>query len=171
MNTRQINRILAPEVTFKGAFPADLLSTISCEKFPYCCISNTDESHLPGKHWVAFYFEDEKTCYFFDSYGRPPLNPFFEKFLSGYTKILYNPIHIQQLFSNVCGQYCVYFIHHKCRNLTYNAILKHFKPENRAFNDKLVNNFVHKKFDMTFNIFDKKQLRNQFAVALRYLVE
>ena len=44
-------------------------------------VINTDESHLPGTHWIAVYFPEDKNngVEYFDSYGLPPLEQCYEK--------------------------------------------------------------------------------------------
>ena len=61
---------------------------------------------------------------FFDSYGHKPC--YFDArlcdFLSKYNTI-YNPIHFQAPLSIVCGQYCLMFLMHRARGVSFNDIL------------------------------------------------
>ena len=74
MNTAQIDSVLKQDpVTnkkFCGVFASDKLPQ-AIETYLCGFVANTDPSHEPGTHWVAFYFAS-KEGEFFDSYGYPP---------------------------------------------------------------------------------------------------
>ena len=46
----------------------------------------------------------------------------------------HNKIQLQSAFSTVCGQYCIYFLYHRCRKRPLSSIVNSF------VNDKLHNN-------------------------------
>ena len=58
--------VLLPD--FGGVYPSNQLPPHQTE--PICYIFNSDPAHQPGEHWMA-YFQRDKTCDFFDSYGLP----------------------------------------------------------------------------------------------------
>lgn len=61
---------------------------------------------LPGTHWTAAFIEKGKSCYF-DSFGFPaPVQ--VVNFLT--KPIVWSNHHIQNITSEVCGYYCLYFI-------------------------------------------------------------
>ena len=110
MNTAQLNYILvrALERTnthFLGVFPSDRVP-ISSHYYPCCFVANTDPEGKPGAHWLAFYYDYPNVVDFFDSYGMHPSLYSFDvpNILS------FNPIQFQSYSSNVCGQYCIYFL-------------------------------------------------------------
>ena len=70
MNTKQINKLFKNNLNYLGTFPKDLLQSSSKNKFGL--IINTDNSDMPGEHWVAIFKNNNKVEYF-DSFGLPPL--------------------------------------------------------------------------------------------------
>ena len=75
MNTAQIDSALKQDPmiskTFCGVFASYRLPQ-TIETYPCGFVANTDPSHKPGTHWVAFYFVSKEEGEFFDSYGYPP---------------------------------------------------------------------------------------------------
>jgi len=60
----------------------------------------------PGTHWTAFYVENSSRVYF-DSFGViPPLS--VQRFLRN--KYMFSEKHIQNIQSEICGYYVLYFI-------------------------------------------------------------
>ena len=143
MNTHQIEQILTTLLpnNFIGVFAQDRIPNIdSALHFPLSFVSNTHPSTKPGEHWVAFYYTSPDTLEFFDSYGLHPS-------IYGFTD---TPSHInhktlQSLDSNVCGQYCIYYLYHRSRGKTMSKILSSFSTD-QAWNDKSVARFVSKHF-------------------------
>jgi hypothetical protein len=73
MTTNSIAKILREDpyskTFFIGVFPRNQLpSIILCCLFCYY----TDPSYKEGEDWLGFYFDRNKTCYFFDSFGNRP---------------------------------------------------------------------------------------------------
>ena len=58
-----------------------------------------------GSHWCAFYIKDNKSFYF-DSFNGAP-----DKFLLNQLPkpIVYHNYKIQNIYSKLCGSYCLYF--------------------------------------------------------------
>ena len=73
-----------------------------------------------GSHWCAFYIKDNKS-YYFDSFGGQP-----DKFLLKQLPkpIIYHNYIIQDINSQLCGSYCLYFFYLIERMNYYDAILK-----------------------------------------------
>jgi len=59
---------------------------------------------------VAVYSCDGETIYYFDSYADEPEER-IQKFLDKFKRIICNKKEYQSPISDVCGQYCIYFIH------------------------------------------------------------
>jgi len=168
MNTRQLSRILSSERQFCGVYACDELPKKISDRFPCAFIANTDDKNSPGKHWCAFFFPTRNRCEFLDSYGRAPaLHSSFNHFLRNCTHIMYNSFQLQQPLSDVCGQFCVFFLYHRMHGMSYNRILLSFNPNNPPYNDNLVNDFVETTYNVDFDIFDYDRIRNQIAVALQ----
>ena len=79
-----------------------------------------DDGSMNGTHWTCFIVKDNKSFYF-DSFGGTP-----DKFLlKQLTKpIIYHNYKIQDINSEVCGSYCLYFFYLIERMKYYDAILK-----------------------------------------------
>ena len=73
-----------------------------------------------GTHWVCFILKDNKS-YYFDSFGGCP-----DKFLLNQLPkpIIYHNYKIQDINSQLCGSYCLYFFYLIERMNYYDAILK-----------------------------------------------
>lgn len=145
MNTIQLNEILSRDSftknIFLGTFAFDNLPTIL--NYPACLIINNQSSTQPGGHWIAAYFNKNRTCEFFDSYGNSPA--FFE--LSNYlkhnsTSIFYNKTRLQSYSSENCGYFCILFLIFKSRNFSLDYFLKNFREPN--LNDNMINNLKQK---------------------------
>ena len=159
MNTVQITRALRHDPitskTFCGVFPSDKLPQ-AIEKYPCGFVANTDPNNKPGIHWVSFYFPTEKKGEFFDSYGHPPefYRDSFGDFLEKYS-YEYNTRKLQSAWSDVCGQYCMFYLSHRARGHSMNKIV-HLFDNNTMSNDNKVFTFVNKHFNILPNVLDKR---------------
>ena len=114
MDTLQIDAIIkAPG--FLGAVPYDELPKQPNSKL-FSLVINTSPSSESGDHWLALVYKSP-VYYFLDSYGRSLSDPTFTqdfvrtmKSYIGHGKIIYQKKLLQSLMSNVCGEYCIYFI-------------------------------------------------------------
>ena len=125
LNSIQLLNILKTEKCtkniFLGIFPRNKLPDKI--KYPSCFILNTDPSSERGKHWLAFYFNENKICYFFDSFGNSPKIFGLEKYiLKNSKKFTFNKIRYQELFSQSCGYFCLLFLILKCNNISFKKI-------------------------------------------------
>lgn len=129
MYASQINQILSRDrkasMHFKGVFPADKLPSVESET---ALVVNTDTHNEEGTHWLAMYVKDAKTLEFFDSFGLSPstYEPFISRFASNFPIIKWNGERFQSLTSNVCGQYCTYFLLKRCNGFSMDCILNNF---------------------------------------------
>ena len=143
MNTLEIDAVLEKIPGFIGAFPFNELPQRPDEDFSV--VINTDSDRDPGAHWVALVKKDAH-FYFFDSYGREVNDELFtDQFKTavfGYIKGQYtwNSYWFQQLTSNACGYYCVYFIRSMQSN-NFKSVTSIF-GENLKKNDEFVTNYV-----------------------------
>lgn len=148
MNTLQIEEILRKhQITrscFIGCFAADEISSDKflnkMIKYPFSFIVNTDVASMPGEHWVAFYIRSPNIVEYFDSLAGIP-NNHMGQFLGKFNKIIKNEYNLQNPFTNVCGQFCIYFIIKRCSGQHFKHIIKFlYKMKNP---DKYVHNFVN----------------------------
>ena len=130
---------------FLGAYAFDELPVNPGHDFSV--IVNTQPSSEPGEHWLPIIFKNG-IFHFIDSYGRSPMNLLFstefrnkiKDYFKGY-KYKYNPRMIQDIFSNACGYYSIYFIHemeYKSMKAALDIFGKNFKK-----NDALVKEIVN----------------------------
>ena len=81
---------------------------------------NIDNGFQGGTHWTC-YIVKEKKSYFFDSFGGNPDNFLLNQLNK---PIIYHNYEIQDINSNLCGSYCLYFFYLIERMNYYDAILK-----------------------------------------------
>ena len=81
---------------------------------------NIDNGSQGGTHWTAFYVKNNKSFYF-ESFGGQP-----DKFLLNQIPkpIIYHKYKIQDLYSKLCGSYCLYFSYLIEKLNYYDAISK-----------------------------------------------
>lgn len=133
-----------------GVFPIDRIPHRVCRG--QALIINTDPHNRPGQHWVCCYVDEWGRGEFVDSYVHSPsyfstsLKQFFGRNCSEY---VYNTVQYQGGGTNVCGQYCIYFLMHRCRGVSMYDTLSVFSS-NYAINDLYVYNYTVKTFPFCF---------------------
>ena len=147
MNAHELRNIISRDIRlnrqFLGLFAADELP---CQmSVRSLAIVNCCERTRPGKHWIAICQETSNRLEMFDSYGLAPSMYNLEKKLPVSNVVVYNTKQLQSTFSNVCGQYCLYYCYLKTRGNTMSDIVSIFS--NDVFsNDIYVYNSVLKMF-------------------------
>ena len=145
-----------------GVYSADTIPAIT--QYPTGYIVNTDDSDLPGQHWVSFYFEHpKKMAEYFDSYGLPPIRQTFLEILPD--KYKYCTTAIQGLNSITCGEYCVYFLQQRSRKKSIEEIISTFS-EDTEWNDKKVQNYVKQSKNYVEN---RNYLCNKQCCVSKYM--
>ena len=112
LNTLQLYNILKRDLCtkkkFLGVFPFDKKPK---PKFPSCFILNTAKSKEDGEHWIAFDYDKNGHCDFFDSYGLHPrfyrLKSFLDKTSKSWS---FNTKQFQNFDSKTCGYFCFIFL-------------------------------------------------------------
>ena len=147
MKTFQSEQVLTKDPFTKGIFAGvyafDQLSSIEISKYPKSVV-NTDHMELPGAHWIAIYFDEQMKGEFFDSYGKHPTheNKHFLDFMNrNAVEWEHNKTQLESAFSTVCGQYCLYFLYHRCRKRSMSSIVNSFVND-KLRNDQLVYDFI-----------------------------
>lgn len=86
-----------------------------------CGVLNLDDEKGPGTHWVSYYKKDNRTCYYFDSFGdlQPPKEfiNYVDGSCGGKCKILYNYKREQAFNTIVCGHLCLKFLYEMLNKL------------------------------------------------------
>ena len=108
----------------------------------YVC--NDQVAEKAGNHWFLIYVEDN-IVNFVDSFAKEP--SFYGISTELETKVIkVLPFQLQSFFSDVCGEYTLFFSYHLCRNYKLEQIYRLFSKTNVFKNDERVQNFVHRKF-------------------------
>ena len=161
MNTAQITHALEEDPitkkTFCGVFPSDKLPQ-TIDKYPCGFVANTDPSSKPGTHWISIWIgpsnargdHNKILGEYFDSYGTDvPL--VFRNYLEKHTdKWKYNKRKLQSIWSDVCGDYCIFYLSHRARGYSMNKIVQLF-DDNTMLNDAKVSHFVKTHFRVSAN--------------------
>ena len=156
MNTAQITHALEGDpITnkkFCGVFPSDKLPQ-TIDKYPCGFVANTDPSTKPGTHWISIWIgssdgkgENKRIVgEFFDSYAADvPL--VFRDYLEKHTDIwIYNRRKLQSIWSDVCGDYCMFYLSHRARGHSMNKVVQLFN-DNTMLNNAKVSHFVKTHF-------------------------
>ena len=110
MNTLQLQRFMLQDPYIRhcmgGVVAADELPLVV--KKPSVFIVNTDPKHLPGKHWIVVYV-DQNVCEHFNSSGRQPNDEFSDYMTVQGPNYLYNTNRVQAIGSDTCGLYCLFY--------------------------------------------------------------
>ena len=111
MNASSIEHYLTERCReqFMGVFSSDTLPT-RINKRPAIIVCNTDPSDRGGEHWICIYVDRNRHGEFFDSFGRRPCRPFCSFRDRHCIHKTYNDRQLQNIFSTVCGAYCVFLL-------------------------------------------------------------
>ena len=106
-----------------GTHPFDQAPQLSTVKAPLAFVLNSDASHLPGSHWLAFYQESSTlTLEMFDSFGLLPSFYSLENVYS-YCMLQYSTNKFQnidfRIRFQVCGHYALVFLFHRSLGYSY----------------------------------------------------
>lgn len=140
MNTHEIQEAiqLLPLAT-AGVYPADEIPRVWTR--PSGLIVNTDGHTRPGEHWVAMYVDRDGRGLYFDSYGLPPIIPQHIARLRRNCKFFRcNIKQLQSDSSDVCGQFCIVFLHFMSCGFGMSRFNNLFS-DNLARNDKIVREY------------------------------
>lgn len=140
MNTLQIlNSLKKLNVPSHGVFPMDRIPRSLGR--PAGIVINTDDHRHKGQHWIALFVTSKGKGIFFDSFGQKPTHKHVKDVLRKNTSsYIWNTKQLQGLNSNVCGQYCVMFLHYMNQNYSLNDFCNLFS-NNFYKNDCIVFNF------------------------------
>jgi hypothetical protein len=145
---------------FCGVFPSDCLPEDSPR--PAAFVINTDPQTEPGAHWVSIYIDGDGCGDYFDSYGGKPMKTFKTFLDRNCITWQYSNKRVQTALTSVCGQYCIYFLHFRCRDFSLQSILSRF-GDDFVKNDTDVTNFVNRKYDINTELVDVNFIVDQIA--------
>lgn len=103
-------------------------------------IFNSDPTFLPGEHWMCMFIPESSPPEFFDSLGKSPW--YYSKKLKDFLgpKFIYNCVRIQPTKTSTCGLYCLYFLYHRLKGVTFPDIMSTFS-DYLNHNDNIVIDF------------------------------
>ena len=170
MNSRQIHQLLRSHLSTRrvivGVYASDVLPSKPRAQRPCAYIVNLDPHHLPGSHWVCCYFpKDTYLPEYFDSYGQLPSSNIVS-FLNA-PRYLRSTATLQNLFSTVCGQYCMYYLWKRIQDCDMASIVEHLRRMTPPVADEFVNACVERVFGQDLDVYDEDFLSNQIATAFR----
>jgi hypothetical protein len=148
MNSQEIENLMRSDcelsTTFEGVFPSDCIPAF-CDSRT-AIVLNLDPQTQNGSHWVAMYLENGKGEYFC-SYGSSPKIDHFINFLNrncnkGWN---FNKDDLQSLNSDVCGDYCMWYLSERVRGKSMHEIVSNFSNNTRS-NDERVKDLVETRF-------------------------
>lgn len=152
MNSQQIRDILEGDIfvrriPFVRVLARDQLPTQMERTRPAAFIINTDPITLPGSHWVGLYYNGVGEFTYFDSFGFGPLNSEIVYFIENNSNrpFLYKPCVLQDIPSDTCGLYAIYFIMIKARGGSLSRVLLPFQTSGRRqhINDRIIIRLTH----------------------------
>ena len=148
MNGDEIFSLIAKDTVLKSCF----IGVFAANELPNYIptgkglIVNCCKRTLPGQHWLTIYQSSSKKVEFFDSYGRKP-SDYGIKIKTGMI-VQTNNIQLQNLFSNVCGLYCIFYLMKRVRGHRMTTIVNMFSDKNTLFNDSLLKKKICDHFDL-----------------------
>jgi len=86
-------------------------------------VINLDEYWRRGSHWVAIFARNPEQVFYFDSFGEPPTYKIREYLDANFKKITVNNHPFQNFVSNVCGDYCIFFIFCMSYNINFSIFI------------------------------------------------
>ena len=98
-------------------------------------IYNLEPAYMNGSHWVSTYAKDNVINYF-DSFGLPPFEEMVNHAKKKNVTLLHQNQQLQNLYSSVCGYFCLYFLNEMNKGVDYFDLLQVFDKDtikNEAF--------------------------------------
>lgn len=93
-------------------------------------------------HWTATYVDKKSRGYYFDSYGMPPfIADHIDRLRENCKTIKFNNKQLQSESSDVCGQYCIMFLHYAAYGIELRKFFDLFDSDLEK-NDSIVEEFV-----------------------------
>ena len=129
-----------------GAFPCDARIDSPTWR-PFSIIFNIDQSFLPGSHWTAVFVDgvNVQRPEYFDSTGLPPTGHIREWLSQFGSPFVSSSRRVQPVSSDLCGYYCLYFIHQRSIGKSWRSIMASFSRDLCA-NDRMIRRWFSKSW-------------------------
>ena len=125
---------------FKGVYACDELPEQMCG--PSFLVINTSPAIRPTGHWVGLAIKKNNSAEYFDSYGMSPFGKIAKFIENNSTYCVYNQNLVQQLSSNLCGYYAIFFVYMAARGRSLGHVMARFGSDSRI-NDKKIFREIH----------------------------
>lgn len=134
----QIEKFMNSIKGFKGWFMRD---TIPKHYLQGSMMINTDVKSGSGIHWVCIYDSPESPIEYFDPFGLVP-PPEVDAYMQLANKeMLYNNSQLQNIRSELCGWYCMYYIMERSNGRSSYDVMMDFSTKPSDKNEELVDKF------------------------------
>lgn len=149
MNTFAIEKILKKiAVDYKKKYKKKLFHLVcACDLLPkevpinqdVIIVVNIDESNKQGSHWQSIFItRNNRKCYFFDSYGYAPTNPYIKRFIiNNSNTITWNKRQLQSYYSYSCGEFCCMFAYSMAKNKAFTCFFNQFNKKLNLNDEKI----------------------------------
>jgi hypothetical protein len=107
-------------------------------------IFNLDNSSGDGTHWVCGQIKPKYSIYV-DPFGVYPPTEIQDFLQAGHRSIMMNNTQIENINSDDCGLYCLFFIDKLANGQDLSTIIHDFSgPEQKKYNDNLVESYFNR---------------------------
>lgn len=145
---KYLNQLPRDKIQTARVYASDLLPASQILPSTAYVVNTMPHTH-GGEHWVLIYLPPADECggggniEFFDSFGRPPYLPEYQKFLrhNARRRYLFNKYRLQGFDTSFCAHYCLTYLY--CRvvhRMTMNEFVQMFDISSSAsiVNDELI---------------------------------
>ena len=105
-------------------------------------IYNLEPAYMNGSHWCATYAKNNVINYF-DSFGMPPFEEMLQHAKKENVTLLHQNQQIQNLYTNTCGYYCLYFLNEMNKGVDYFDLLQVFSHDTHK-NEQFIEKYFRK---------------------------
>lgn len=131
-------------------------------QYPRCAILNTDPIRHPSQHWVAVYWTSPTSGEFFDSCAEQPSSLVQRwRCFDHFTQI---PHALQAWNSDICGDYCLYYLYKRCRGVPLAKIVSNFHWSDLQYNDQAVLERMHDLFPRPLKVETHPDTPRQYCI-------
>lgn len=143
-----------------GVYPSDQIPKVWMK--PAALVVNTEDHTKPGSHWIAMFVDKNGKGYYFDSFGRGPHIPeHIARLRKNCKHFRWNTKKLQSEDSDVCGQFCIMFIHYLANGFGMHEFNQLFTSDLKK-NDKIAREFYD-------NLAKKKTLSKNSSCQKYYI--
>ena len=105
-------------------------------------IYNLEPAYMKGSHWTSTYVKNNVINYF-DSFGLPPFQELVDHAKRKNLTLLHQNQQLQNLYSSVCGYFCLYFLNEMNKGKDYFDLLQVFSKDTYK-NEEFIEKYFRK---------------------------